>query len=495
MTPQGASVDVRPGQLVIAHTNDLHAHYEPNRANWIEGEPNIGGFAAIGGHVAALHEEHGDDRVLVLDGGDVMTGTPLMEFEVRGARGGAMLDLMETAGMDAWVLGNHEFDIGFDHISRIVSASQVPVLSANLDATDGSGAPAIMGVQDHTIFERNGLRVGVFGLTTTSLGRLTASGAAARMDVRGLAEVAREQVAVLEPQVDLVIALTHVGLEEDKALADEVEGIDLIVGGHSHTSLVEPVRVDDTWIVQAGCYARQLGVVELTVESGRIVNFNAELRDLHPDTAPAHPPSARLEKTWSERVANHFGAVIGRVEGGVLDREYGAESPLGRWAADTVRLAADADIGVYNPGGLRADIVEGPLTRGALYNVFPFGNAVVSFEVSGAQLVGLLLKNASAELAQDHPVMQLSGVTATWRVRAGVPDLMEIKVGGEPLAPEATYTMATNSYIAGQWRYNLGFEPHDVTQLEQTIFQAAMARAGEGPVVPPADRRMQRSEF
>ena len=137
--------------------------------------------------------------------------------------------------MDAWVLGNHEFDIGFEHISRIVSASQVPVLSANLDASDGSGAPAIMGVQDHTIFERNGLRVGVFGLTTTSLGRLTASGAAARMDVRGLAEVAREQVAVLEPQVDLVIALTHVGLEEDKALADEVEGIDLIVGGHSHS--------------------------------------------------------------------------------------------------------------------------------------------------------------------------------------------------------------------------------------------------------------------
>ena len=315
MTPQAGGVDARPGQLVIAHTNDLHAHYEPNRADWLEGAPDIGGFAAIGGHVAALHEEHGDDRVLVLDGGDVMTGTPLMEFEVRGARGGAMLDLMETAGMDAWVLGNHEFDIGFDHISRIVSASQVPVLSANLDATDGSGAPAIMGVQDHTIFERNGLRVGVFGLTTTSLGRLTASGAAARMDVRGLAEVAREQVAVLEPQVDLVIALTHVGLEEDKALADEVEGIDLIVGGHSHTSLVEPVRVDDTWIVQAGCYARQLGVVELTVESGRIVEFNAELRDLHPDTAPAHPPSVRREKTGSERIANHFGAVIGRVEG------------------------------------------------------------------------------------------------------------------------------------------------------------------------------------
>ena len=149
MTPQGGGVDARPGRLIIAHTNDLHAHYGPNRADWLEGTPDIGGFGAIGGHVAALHQEHGDDRVLVLDGGDVMTGTPLMEFEVRGARGGAMLELMETAGMDAWVLGNHEFDIGMEHISTIVSASQIPVLSANLDAADGSGAPDHGGTRSH----------------------------------------------------------------------------------------------------------------------------------------------------------------------------------------------------------------------------------------------------------------------------------------------------------------------------------------------------------
>ena len=99
VTPQGAGAGAaaRPGQVVIAHTNDLHAHYGPNRADWLEGTPDIGGFGAIGGHVAALHQEYGDDRVLVLDGGDVMTGTPLMEFEVRGARGGAMLELMELS--------------------------------------------------------------------------------------------------------------------------------------------------------------------------------------------------------------------------------------------------------------------------------------------------------------------------------------------------------------------------------------------------------------
>ena len=144
------------------------------------------------------------------------------------------------------------------------------------------------------------------------------------------------------------------------------------------------------------------------MESGRIVEFNAELRDLHPDTAPAHPlspPGEDLERADREPLwRGHWSRRRGRsrpgVRGGVATR---------RWAHDTVRLAADADIGVYNPGGLRADIVEGPLTRARSTTSSPFGNAVVSFEVSGDQLVGLLLKNASAELAQDHPVMQLGG--------------------------------------------------------------------------------------
>ena len=490
VAPVVSTAEQLQGHLVIAHTNDLHAHFEPNRAEWISGAPDIGGFAEIAGHVADLHQTKGEDHVLYLDGGDIMTGTPLMEFEVRGARGGAMLDFMETAGMDAWVLGNHEFDIGFEHITSVVNASKIPVLSANLDAKDGNGEPAIMGLQDHTIFERNGMKVGVFGLTTDSLARLTASGAAGAMSVRDVVEVAREQVAALESKVDLVVALTHIGLDKDKQIAESVPGIDLIVGGHSHTALTEPVKVAGTWIVQAGCYARQLGVTEMTIVDGQISTFSAELRNLEPGSVEVPADAAALVKTWSERISAHFGAVVGSLEGGDLDRPQQPETPLGRWAADTVRLAAEADIGVYNPGGLRDDLVEGEITRGALYNVFPFGNDVVQFEVSGADLVGILLRNASAQGGGRHPSMQLSGVTAQWRMRAGAPELVDVRVGGARLDHSATYTMATNSYIAGQWGYNLGFEPEGVTKVGMTIFEAAVARAGGGVLSPPADVRM-----
>jgi 5'-nucleotidase / UDP-sugar diphosphatase len=490
--PVADSVSDVPGHLVIAHTNDTHAHFEPNRAGWISGAPDIGGFAEIAGVVSALHAEEGDDHVLYLDGGDIMTGTPLMEFEARGVRGGAMLDFMETAGLDAWVLGNHEFDIGLEHISGVVNASRIPVLSANLDALDGTGAPGILGLQDHTIFERNGLKVGVFGLTTASLGRLTASGAAEGLRVRSVIDAAREQVATLEPRVDLVVALTHIGLDMDRTLAQQVDGIDLIVGGHSHTPLTSPVKESNTWIVQAGCYSRQLGITEMIVEDGRITTFSAELRDLIPGSTPVHQASADLARIWTERIDAHFSIVVGQLEGGNLDRPQVPETPLGRWAADTLRHAAKTDLGVYNPGGLRADLIAGPITRGAFYNVFPFGNAVVHFELTGAELIGLLIRNATSEISAKHPVMQLSGVTAQWRTRVGVPELVEVRVGGALLDPAATYTMATNSYIAAQWKYNLGFDPGELVEIGMTAYEAAIARAGEGNISPPTDARMLR---
>ncbi len=480
------------GYLVIAHTNDTHAHFSPSRAPWLEAAPDIGGFAAIAGAVEALHVQAGDDHVLYLDGGDVMTGTPLMEFEVRGVRGGAMLDFMETAGLDAWVLGNHEFDIGFDHVSALVGASRVPVLSANLDALDGSGAPGIMGLVDHTIFERDGLKVGVFGLTTASLGRLTASGAAEKLNVRDVIAVAREQVEALASQVDLVVALTHIGVDMDKRLAAEVAGIDLIVGGHSHTPLTEALKVQDTWIVQAGCYARQLGVTEMTVKDGRIVAFEARLQDLLPGSSPVHSASASLQKTWEERIDAHFSVVLGKLEGGDLDRGDHAETALGRWAADTVREAAGTDLGLYNPGGLRADLVEGAVTRGAVYTVFPFGNTIVTFNLRGADLVGLLLRNANSALSGKHPPMQMSGVTAQWRKRSGVAELVAAEVGGSPIEIEATYTMATNSYIAAQWKYNLGFHPVDLNDIGVTVYQAALERVSKAVLTPPKNPRITR---
>jgi 2',3'-cyclic-nucleotide 2'-phosphodiesterase (5'-nucleotidase family) len=253
------------------------------------------------------------------------------------------------------------------------------------------------------------------------------------------------------------------------------------------------VQVGTTWIVQAGSYARHLGVAEMTVEGGRIIGFEAELRDLVPGNAPG-PPSrtvSDLQSEWTERIAATFDEPVGAVTE-TLGRKPTAESPLGRWSADMLRRFADTQIGIYNPGGLRADLVKGPITRRSLYEIYPFSNTVVRFKLTGEQLIGLALRNASATLEGKRPAMQMSGVRCKWRERSGVPEIVEISVGGEVVAPDQVYTAATNSYIIDRWSYNLGFEPQHTEHMSGTVFEAAQAMAAEGPIAPPPNPRMVR---
>ncbi|RME21875.1 MAG: bifunctional metallophosphatase/5'-nucleotidase [Deltaproteobacteria bacterium] len=493
--PTPVTTPLPPGQLILAHTNDLHAHYLPERAEWRPDEAALGGAVAIEAWVRSLRQAHGEDGVLYLDGGDLLTGTPLMELEERGVSGGAMQVLIERMGVQGWVLGNHEFDRGYEHTRAFIDAGTLPTLSANLrapcDADEPMDCPvAFDRVEPWRIYEVNGLRVGVFGLTTSGLGHLTDADTMSRLEVVGHAEAARVAVAALEPQVDLVVGLTHIGIDQDRALAEAVDGIDLIVGGHSHTRMERPERVDDTWIVQAGCYGRLLGIGELTVEDGAITDLRWTPQELDPDQLPVEPDPELVDLVdgYTARLTERFSEVVGEAPV-TLSRLGGGETPLGRWAADAVRLAADADVGVYNAGGLRSDLVAGPVTLGDLYDVFPFGNRVVTFELTGEELVGLLLNTAAAVVADNRGMPQLSGVHFEWRLRLGAPELVRAEVGGAPLDLARTYRVATNSFVADQWQRNLGVDPGEVEVLPMRVLDAARAHAEDGPIVDPGDPR------
>ncbi|MFT5683230.1 MAG: 5'-nucleotidase/UDP-sugar diphosphatase [Myxococcota bacterium] len=477
--PQAPVAQSTPGELVIAHTNDLHAHFLPEPAPWLEGSPSIGGFNAIDAHLRALRA--GGD-VLYLDGGDVLTGTPLMEFTDRGVEGGAMLSFLDAVGCDAFALGNHEFDRGFEHTAKFVAASPVPVLSANLQ--DALGAPVFEGLSASRVFEVRGVRVGVIGLTTASLARLTTGDTAARINVLRPEDAAAPLIETLALESDILVALTHIGIESDRALAAAIPELDLIVGGHSHTAVNPPEKVGDTWIVQAGSYGRQLGVLKMTVEDGRIATFEGALRDLTLDDLPAAPGAAvvALTERWRGEVDARFGQRIGTVPEDIRRGE--GESAMGRLSAEIVRQSTGADIGIMNSGGLRADLHAGDLTVGDLYEVFPFSNQIVTFQVSGEALVAMLLRSVARERADRSP-LQLAGVAYTWRLRLDAPELVSATIGGIPLDLDATYTVATNSYVAEQWKYNLGVAPVGVSPAGTTVLDAAVVFAGTGPLILP----------
>ncbi|MEC7946918.1 MAG: bifunctional UDP-sugar hydrolase/5'-nucleotidase [Myxococcota bacterium] len=479
------------GRFILAHTNDLHTHFRANPAAWLPGAPDIGGFDLIDAHLGALRARLGEDAVLYVDGGDLLTGTPLMEYQEHGAWGGAMVDFLDAAQADAWVLGNHELDRGWSNAAALVRASPMPVLSANVRSARDRDAPGLPGMQRHVVLEANGVRVGVFGLTTPGLERLASAETMSRLDVLPLSGVAAAEVDALEPRVDIVVALTHTGIEADRALAAEVAGIDLIVGGHSHTAIPAPERVGDTWIVQTGAYARQLGVLDIRVEDGRIGSLDGELVDLLPDASPG-PTTARtraLVERWSTALRSRFNTPIGTAAAG-LDRSGDAETPLGRWAGDMLRAATGADVGIYNRGGLRADIPAGTLTLGDLYNVFPFRNEVVVFEATGEELIGMSVRALHLLMKRQYQPLEFGGLTLAWQLRMGAPEVVSLRIGDAPVDPRRTYTVATNSYVAEQWKHHLAFEPRGLQSTGRVVLEVAEDAVRAGPVVAPAEPRI-----
>ncbi|MCB9743014.1 MAG: bifunctional metallophosphatase/5'-nucleotidase [Alphaproteobacteria bacterium] len=469
--------------LTLLHTNDMHCHFLPERADWLDGEPSIGGFAELDAWVQGLRAE--GSPTLLLDAGDILTGTPLAEIEVDGARGGGMLALMEAVGYDAWVLGNHEFDQGYDNTAAMVAAADMPTLSANLESPEGG--PAMPGLQDAVVLTAGELRVGVIGATTEGLTHLAPLDVNERVVVRGVAEAVAEQVEALEGQVDLIVALTHVGVDGDRELAREVDGIDVIVGGHSHTRLEAPVREGDTWIVQAGSYTRSLGVSRLGFVDGELSDFSDELVHMVPGEAPGAPSAEVLGliEDYAGRIEARYGEEIGHAQA-TLTRDYHHESDLGNFITDALREATGADLALYNAGGLRADLVEGTITRRSIYEILPFGNQVVVFEITGEELERILLHNAWTALKENSGASQLSGVRMTWREVGGRPELVSAEIAGAPLDPSATYTVASNSYVVERAEIYLNeAQPQDPRGFGRTSYEvvtAAVEAAGEVPV-------------
>ena len=158
---------------------------------------------------------------------------------------------------------------------------------------------------------------------------------------------------------------------------------------------------------------------------------------------------------------------------------------MGRWAAEVVRLAADADVGAVNAGGLRADLAAGPVTRGDLYQVFPFSNEVVSVEISGSELLGLGLQMASQQM-QGRAPLQLSGVEVQWRTRMDAPEVVSVTVGGDPLVLDRMYVLATSSFLADQLTRRFSLSERPITHHEQMILDAAAEALTEGLLAPPS---------
>ncbi len=441
----GTLICATPGEsgvkLTILHVNDTHGHLNPFIDKAIDAKNPVGGAAYI---ALMITRERAVNRggVVLLSAGDMFQGTPVSNL----FHGRPVIEVMNFLKYDAMTLGNHEFDWGQDTLRDIISSAHFPVLCANI--LEGSGKP-FGGAKSSIMIKRKGVQIGIIGLTTKEVEYTTKPGNLAGLHVKDPALTAAPLVKELRAKgAALVIVLSHLGLAEDRRLAREVQGIDVIVGGHSHTAITDPVNEGGTIIVQAGSYGEYLGVLELTYDPARkkIARYTQknELK-----LVSAHRRAwfdsdvARIIEPYNRKVSKQFSRAVGTA---ALDltRNPGRESNLGDLITDAMRTASGAQIALQNGGGIRADVLKGPITLEQIYTVLPFDNVIVAMDLTGTQVLKLLERSTLTD--KD---LQVSGLKVEYDLsKPAGSRVVSATVDGKPLVPTTVYRVATNDFLA-----------------------------------------------
>jgi 2',3'-cyclic-nucleotide 2'-phosphodiesterase (5'-nucleotidase family) len=467
-------------RLTILHLNDFHGWLLPYSPK--AGSPEVGGAARLAGLVASLR----DDRTLFVAAGDLMQGTPISNL----FGGAPVIEAFNAMGLNASAAGNHEFDNGQEVFRLRAVEARFPFLAANVRGADW--------LKPSVVVTAGPLRVGLFGLVTPSTPVETHPRNVVGLEFADPVAAAREMVAHLEGRAELVVCLSHLGYDEDRKLAAAVPGIDVIVGGHSHARLEQPVTVGGTLIVQAFERGALLGRLDLEIDRGAAAATGYRLIPVDA-SAPADARVAalvegyrlRLDARMSERVAT----ADMPLEGAAADVRS-RETNLGNLVADAMREAAGADAALTNAGGIRASIPAGEVTVGQVYAVLPFDNWTVSFRIPGRDLRAAL-ETCLAKAGQgDGGFPQVSGMTVAYDASAPPQArVREVTVGGAPLDDERLYLVATNDFLAAGGNGLTAFagrEPilNDTGRLLRDLFVDYLRR--KGSVGGAAEGRIRR---
>ena len=466
-----------PVRLLLLHTNDMHAQYIPGEAFWVEGDnkPLIGGFGALKGYID--RERALGIPTILLDAGDLMTGTPLSNIIVDGVEGGPLLTLMGIIGYDVMTLGNHEFDNGQENVSKFYDYVDFPIINANLLKNGKIISPSA-----YEILEVAGIRIGVIGLMTEDFYDVTAKPVIAGIELGNSVQLTNEIVKQIDPVTDLIILLTHASVEEDKTLANEVPWIDIIVGGHSHTRLQEPIVENGVIIVQTGSRTSNLGRLEFTVQGDSVFEFSGKLIPTWVDSIHIDPSFAKTIEGFEDTINNIYGDTLATLVNELV-RTRG-ESNIGSWIATIFRETTKSDIGIINSGGIRKGVGGGYLTKLDVIEILPFKNFLTTFDVTGEELLSMMMFLADKSMNSNRHDIQLSGISYKYKSEENGVNIIEPKIGGSLLIRDKIYKVSTIDFVSdSQPLLYLGFVPSNIEHLNILASDAVMEHAQKSKII------------
>jgi len=472
--------------LTILHTNDTHAHLENITKR----------FTAVNQIRAEVSNS------ILLDAGDVFSGTLFFTKYL----GKADAQFMNMLGYDAMTFGNHEFDKGPNVLADFIKELKFPIVSANVDV---STEPSLNGLFNNTvgeggkgnggkifpalILEVNGEKVGLFGLTTEDTAFIASPGPNVKFN--DAIETAQNTVKMLEEKgINKIIALTHLGIDTDRKLAETVDGIDVIVGGHSHTKIDTPEvyhkENTPTLVVQANEWGKYLGRLDVTFnQAGVLTKWDGQLIDINAKDQEGNfvldddQQAAALYAEYQKEIDAMANQVVGRTAVDLVGETAlvrTQETNLGNLITDSIldktAPLVGATIAIHNGGNIRASISKGEITMGQVRTVQPFGNSIVALELTGEQIIAALENGVSKVEEKKGQFPHVAGMKYTYDSRkpAGQRIIsVEVKTeeGYQPIDKKASYMVATNSFLAdGGDGYTVFKEAKDAGKMKDLFF-------------------------
>lgn len=455
-------------ELNILHWNDFHSRNMPYKVNkkdstGAQTQILVGGTASMLGYL----NKYRDEKSLVLNGGDDYQGTPISSI----TRGYSQIELLNLYKLDAFVLGNHDFDYGMYTLDSALKGANFTFLAANI-AVKGTNKTF---AKPYLIKEINGIKIGIIGVVPKDLMTLTLPKNVGDLTMLNTDSVIAADITILKKEkCNLIVLLSHNGVDRDRDFAEKFhKDLDVIIGGHSHSVLFKPETVNGVLICQAGSYGRDLGKLDLKVDISKdtVVKYYGRLYETKLDSGIFDKPAMEKVEGMIASIEPEMKKPIGKL---LSDWK---KSSLGQWEADAIRNKLQTDISFLNGGSIRKTMIAGDITVGDIWEINPFGNSMMKFSISGKSIKKMMAYNLrSLSKIKDNPEYDnilVSGLYVELNSKEITEDsddfIKKILVNGSALDENRTYTVSTNNYVVSQLKKYFGEIPDNIEAEDTNI--------------------------
>ncbi|UCE41620.1 MAG: bifunctional metallophosphatase/5'-nucleotidase [Candidatus Aminicenantes bacterium] len=461
--------------IVILHSNDTHGIYKPFKIKMEGNEEWIGGMEAMCHHINAVREK--EDYVFYIDTGDIMTGTLATELVHKDVFGGLMIEFLNNLKCDAWCFGNHEFDLGLENALGLAGLANFPTLMANIVYKESG---KIIPVKPYHISNRGGLKVGFVAFMSEKFLIEVLKERVESLDVLPVIPILRSKVCELDEKTDLIVVMFHGKYHEAVNIAQNVSGIDVMLVASEEGRIEE---VNGVLVQSTMGHQRSLGYLKVDVCDDRVVDYEGKQILLWAnDQLKPSPQIKTLVEYVDEKVGSEYAKVIGKAKQDYFYKGEFVENVLGNWMTDVMRWKTGSEISFHNSGGIRDNILAGPITKGDIFEVSPFRNTLVVFELTGKEIKEIL----EHDVEKDWDRLQVSGMSYSYHHKSSKPfgqRIDRIVIAGKILVkkgkllhPDKVFTVVSNNYLVSQAKDKyFGFPVKEIEDTGMLINQVLIA--------------------